>query len=93
MTQLKLEVSDAVHGRLQELAEREGVSVTQLLSSAVSEKLSVMEADRFFRERASKGSRERFHEILAKVPKRKPMKGDEVPASLRAKLNKRAKAR
>jgi hypothetical protein len=41
--------------------------------------MSVLEAETYFRERAIRGTREAFDRIMAKVPTRPPLPGDELP--------------
>lgn len=63
------------------LAKRDGVSLEQLMASALAEKISVLESADHLAALAKGGSRARFNRLLAKVPARKPLKGDELPAS------------
>jgi len=69
----------AVHEHAKRLARREGVSVQRLISMALAEKMSVLDADTFFKTRAARASREKFDRAMARIPARKPLKGDEFP--------------
>ncbi|HUO09106.1 MAG TPA: toxin-antitoxin system HicB family antitoxin [Phycisphaerae bacterium] len=80
MTRINIELPASVHERAKQLAERDGVSVDQFIATALAEKMSVLEAEAYFRERASRGTREAFDRALAKVPARPPLPGDEFPA-------------
>jgi hypothetical protein len=79
MTRINIELPASVHERAKFLAKRDGISVDQFISTALAEKMSVLEAESYFRERAKRGTREAFDRVMAKVPARKPLKGDELP--------------
>ena len=80
MMHVTFRLPDSIHARAKLLAKRDGISLDQLLASAVAEKVSVLEGLDYLKARAARGSREAFGRILAKVPARKPLKGDEWPA-------------
>ncbi len=80
MTRINIELPLSVHERAKLLAKRDGVSVDQFISTALAEKMSVLEAETYFRQRAKRGTREAFDRVMAKVPARKPLPGDELPA-------------
>ena len=79
MSTLSLRLPNSIHRHAKRLAEEEGVSVNQLISLAVAEKLSAIDTDRYLTERASKASEAKFRRVLAKVPAKKPDGGDEKP--------------
>jgi hypothetical protein len=78
MSTLTIQLPDGVARQLRECAEREGVSVDQLLSSAASEKLSAMLTLEHLRERARRAKREDFIAFLNGSPDLPPMPGDEL---------------
>jgi predicted transcriptional regulator len=86
MTSLSLRLPESLHRRLAEVAEREGVSINQLISSAVAEKMSALMTEEYLEKRAERGSREKFAAALAKVPSRDPEPSDRrvAPVSRRA---------
>jgi glutamate racemase len=63
---------------IREIAKREGVSINQFISSAVSEKISALITEDYLRSRAKRAKKEDFRKILAKVPRRQPIAGDEL---------------
>lgn len=67
MSTLSLRLPESLHRKLAELAKREGVSINQLINSAVAEKLAALMTEAYLDERARRGSRQRFEEALAKV--------------------------
>jgi hypothetical protein len=78
MSTLSLRLPNSIHRHIKEIANREGVSINQFISSAVSEKISAINTEDYLLERAKRSNRDDFKEILRKVPKRKPLSGDEI---------------
>ena len=76
MSTLSLRLPESMHRQLGELAEREGVSIHQPISSAVAEKMSALLTEEYLEERAKRGSRKKFSAALAKVPDTEPEKQD-----------------
>jgi hypothetical protein len=77
MSTLSLRLPNSIHKHAKRLAEVEGISINQLISSAIAEKLSAIDTERYLAERASQGSVAKFRRVLAKVPKTVPDSGDE----------------
>lgn len=71
-------IPDSLLRQVQKLAEREGISVEQFIASAVAEKASAWTTLDYLKERASKGSRAEFDEILKRVPKVEPDERDRL---------------
>jgi len=69
-----------VHKRIRELARREGISINQLINSAVAEKISALLTREYLEERARSGSRTEFDRILAKVRDSEPEPDDRLDA-------------
>jgi hypothetical protein len=78
MSTISLRLSESLHRRLRELAKREGVSLNQLINSAVAEKLSALQTADYLEERARRGSRKRFEQALSKVRDTEPEDGDRL---------------
>jgi predicted transcriptional regulator len=83
MATLSLRLPESVHKKLSELAKQEGISLNQLLCSAAAEKLAALMTEEYLAERAKRGSVQKFKSVLAKVPKGKPVPGDELPEELK----------
>jgi hypothetical protein len=79
MTTLSLRLPESLHKRLADLAAREGISINQLITSAVGEKMSALDTEELLATRAARGSRSRFLQVLARVPDVAPAPGDELP--------------
>lgn len=78
MSALSLRLPNSIHRHIKEIANQEGVSINQFISSAVSEKISAIQTDNYLTDRANKANKAEFSKILNKVPNRPPILGDEV---------------
>jgi hypothetical protein len=78
MSALSLRLPQSIHHHIREIAQKEGVSINQFISSAVSEKISALMTEDYLKKRAKRAKKEDFRKILAKVPGRKPLPGDEL---------------
>jgi hypothetical protein len=82
MSALSLRLPNSLHQRVRELAEREGISINQLVSTALAEKMSALLTEEFLDARAQRGSRSRFLRALREVPDVEPPAADRLtPAS------------
>ncbi|MEM9556735.1 MAG: toxin-antitoxin system HicB family antitoxin [Acidobacteriota bacterium] len=68
MKTMSLRLPDSLHRQLKKLAERDGVSMNQMVTVAVAEKASALMTVDYLRERATRGSRGRFEDAMASVP-------------------------
>ncbi len=78
MSTVSLRLPSSLHKGVKQLAEREGVSMNQIIATAVAEKLSALMTEDYLAERAARGSRERFEAVLRKVPKLAPEPRDRL---------------
>lgn len=76
MSTISLRLPESLHARVREVAEREGVSINQLITTALAEKLSALLTEDYLAERAARGSRDRFLRALAQVPDVPPDEAD-----------------
>jgi len=79
MSALSLRLPNSLHKQLRELARSEGVSINQLVSSAVGEKMAALMTAEYLEDRAERGSRARFQAVMAKVPDIEPPPEDRHP--------------
>jgi predicted transcriptional regulator len=86
MGALSLRLPESLHRKLGEVAEREGVSINQLISSAVAEKMSALMTEEYLEARAKRGSRRKFDAVLAKIPGVEPDESDRIPKTRRKKV-------
>ena len=86
MSTMSLRLPESLHQRARELAKREGISINQLIATALAEKISALDTVEYLEERAARSSREAYLEILSRVPARPPDAGDELPEELGTKV-------
>lgn len=79
MSAMSIRLPESLHRNARAYAEREGVSVNQLVATALAEKLAALGAEDYLKSRAQRGSRERFDQALMLVPDGSPVEGDELP--------------
>lgn len=68
MSTLNVNIPESLHRRAQSLAQDDGVPLDQFIATALAEKVAVLDADSYIRERAARGSRDKFDRVLSKVP-------------------------
>jgi hypothetical protein len=73
---ISLRLPDSLHKKARELAKREEISINQLITLALAEKISALTTQEYLEERAQRGSREKFEQALAKVAGVEPMEED-----------------
>ena len=76
MTMLQISLPDPLHDELKTWAQRENVSVEQLATAAVADKISALEQLAHFRDRAARADRSKFVGVLEKVPDAPPIPPD-----------------
>jgi hypothetical protein len=78
MSTLSVRLPDSLHRRAREMARKDGVSVNQLVATALAEKLSALMTVEYLEERAGQASRSKFDRVLSKVRDREPEPADEL---------------
>lgn len=78
MSTLSIRLPNSIHQHAKRLARDEGVSVNQLVSSALAEKLSALDAERYLSERAERGKKVDIDAILSKIPSVEPDLHDRI---------------
>jgi uncharacterized protein (DUF1778 family) len=78
MGALSLRLPTSIHKHIREIAKKEGVSINQFISSAVSEKISAIMTEEYIKTRAKRAKKGDFKRILDGVPDREPLPGDEI---------------
>jgi len=78
MSTISLRLPASLHKSVRELAKKEDVSINQLITTALAEKLSALMAVEYLEERAKRGSRRKFERAMAKVRDVKPEEHDEL---------------
>jgi predicted transcriptional regulator len=78
MSTLTIELPDSLRESIEELAAKEGYSVSQFLASAASEKLAVVFTMDYLRREAASGRREDFERYLSAIPDAEPLESDRL---------------
>lgn len=78
MSALSVRLPDSLHKQLKQLAEQEGVSVNQLITLAVAEKVTALKTEDYLRERAKHADRAAFLGVLDKAPDVEPQAQDRL---------------
>lgn len=73
-----LRLQPSLKSAAEQVASAEGTSLNQFINIAVAEKLSALETERFFRERAAKGDRSAYMRFLDEAGDEAPIEGDEL---------------
>ena len=89
MSALSLRLPESLHRKLSELAEQEGISINQLINTAVAEKMSALMTEEYLAARAKKGSRRKFEAVLSKVPNVPPEEYDRAEAQSQKKRRRK----
>lgn len=78
MSMVEEVIPDSLMKQIRELAEREGVTVEQFISSAAAEKAAAWMTVEYLRARAARGNRESFDRALTRVPDTEPEEDDRL---------------
>lgn len=80
MSSISLRLPESLHKQARELAEREDISINQLIATALAEKMAALMTGEYLGERAARGSRKKFERMLRKVRDRQApaVPGDEL---------------
>ncbi|MDO8700519.1 MAG: toxin-antitoxin system HicB family antitoxin [Deltaproteobacteria bacterium] len=79
MSTISLRLPESLHKQVRKLAEKESVSINQLITVALAEKLSALMTEEYLDERAKRGSRKKFQRAMARVSRVKPEEYDRLP--------------
>ena len=78
MSILSLRIPEPLHNRVRILANEDNISINQFITSALAEKLSALDTEKYLENRALQGSKEKFLSVLAKVPDIAPEEYDKL---------------
>ena len=76
MSTISLRLPESLHKRVRELAKSEDISINQLITTALAEKMSALMTVDYLEERAARGDRGKFDRAMAKVRDAEPDEGD-----------------
>ncbi len=79
MSAITVELPNSLHRKLEELAEKEGISLSQFLATAAAEKMSALETfENILREAKKRDTRKAFETFLRAVPDIEPENPDHI---------------
>ena len=78
MATLTLRLPDSLHKTARELAARENISINQLITLALAEKISALMTEDYLNERAKRGKQEKFQAAMANVADVEPDEEDRL---------------
>ncbi len=78
MSTLSVRIPNSMHEKIRELAKKEGISMNQLINSALSEKLAALMTVDYLKAKGQLGSRAKFENVLSKVPDQEPEEKDKL---------------
>jgi len=78
MAAVSLRLPDSIYEFAKELSSQDSVSLNQFIATAVAEKISALNTETYLKERALKGSKEKFLNALNKVADVQAAPEDEI---------------
>ncbi len=78
MSTMSLRLPESLHRQARQLASEEGVSINQLVATALAEKIAALTAEEYLQQRAQRGNRKKFDRVLNKVKKQQPDGRDQL---------------
>ena len=78
MSTLSLRLPESLHRQARELAKQEGISINQLVTTALAEKMSALMTGEYLQSRVARGDRQKFARALGKVRDRRPKDKDQL---------------
>jgi hypothetical protein len=93
MSQREFTLPDSLCERAEALASQDGVSLDTFVAVALAERVALLDASRFLRERAAHVTRERFEEILSKCADVEPEEYDRLSPDLAKWVDEQVKAK
>jgi hypothetical protein len=81
MSDISVRLPNSLYKSLQTLAQQDGISVDQFITTAVAEKISALTTETYLENLAQQGSRTAYEAVLAKVPDIEPEPYDQLPST------------
>ncbi len=72
MSTISLRLPDSLHARVRELAKKENISINQIVTLALAEKMSALMTEEYLGKRAKRGSKKKFLRAMKKVANVEP---------------------
>ena len=81
MSTISLRLPDSLHESARALAEKEHISINQLVTLALAEKISALMTEEYLEKRAKRGEQKKFRRALAKIADVEPAPRDRIISS------------
>lgn len=78
MSTLSLRLPESLHKYARELAKKENISINQLVTLALAEKVAAIGAQEYLEKRAKRASKAKFDKAMAKVADVEPLEYDRL---------------
>lgn len=78
MSTISLRLPESLHKQVRKVAAQENVSINQLITLALAEKISALLTEEYLQARAKRGSRKKFERAMKKVPRVAPAEFDRM---------------
>lgn len=72
MSTLSLRLPESLHKSAREIAEKENISINQLITLALAEKIAALGAEDYLETRAKRASKAKFSKAMSKVAEVEP---------------------
>ena len=91
-TTYPLRLPQSLRKAVSDYAKQEGTSMNQFISLAVAEKLSAINTEKFFKQRADRADMGAFWKLLNREGGQPPREGDELPKGLTYSSDQQSKS-
>jgi hypothetical protein len=78
MSRISIRLPDSLHQSARELAKKENISINQLVTLALAEKVSALATEDYLSQRAKRGSKAKFDRAITKVADVEPADFDRL---------------
>lgn len=78
MSAISLRLPESLHKAARDLAKQENISINQLITTALAEKISALMTEDYLQQRAERGDRGKFERAMAKAPDVQPDEEDRL---------------
>jgi hypothetical protein len=90
---LSLKLPDSLHDTARKLAKQENISINQLITLALAEKISALMAEEYLGKRAKRGNHSKFIKAMTKTIDIEPERYDIITKNRKKENTKRANSK
>lgn len=76
MSTLSIRLPDSLHKEIKKLSKKDGISINQFVTTALSEKITALETELYLKERSKLGNKKEYLNVLKKVQNNEPEEYD-----------------